>query len=88
MELYEKMLSKIRELQEKGFPVVVLRDPLTKLPSVSLTLLTISFLYVSFGVVNGWGGWFKIPAEDGAFELFLVCAGLYFGRSLSKKIKE
>jgi len=87
MELYEKFLGIIKNLQDKGVPILVIRDPLTKLPSVSLTLMVIAFFFVSFSVINSYFGWLKIPTDDGAMELFLVTAGLYFGRSLSKKIQ-
>ena len=42
--MLEKLKELIKELQDKGIPVVFLRDPITKLPSVSLTLLLVSLL--------------------------------------------
>jgi len=88
MGLYDKLLLKIKELQEKGVPLMWFKDPLTKLPSVSLTLMLISFTLVLFGLINKWAKIVEGIDVDSSTELFLITAGLYFGRSLSKKISE
>jgi len=46
--MLDKLKELIKELQEKGLPLVFLRDPITKLPSVSLSLLVISFTLAYF----------------------------------------
>lgn len=79
------MLEKLRELHDKlheqGIKLWYLRDPVKKVPSVSLTMLVISFLFYLLTLVNKLAGWFS--DVDGASQLLLISAGLYFGRSFS-----
>lgn len=55
-----------------------LKDPTTQLPSVSLTLLGISFIVVlGFSVATA----LEYVKDPGPLtELFYACAALYFGR--------
>lgn len=81
------MLEKLKELHEKmhaqGLKLWYLRDPIKGTPSVSLTMLVISFNLYVFTLVNKLGQWFS--DVDGAGQLLLISAGLYFGRSFSGK---
>jgi len=55
-------------------------DPSTKLPSVSLSLLVLTFI----GVITTNVLMLTKQIESSAFtEIFYACAGLYFGRKLS-----
>lgn len=54
------------------------RDPKTQEPSVSLTILWLSVIYlITMGVLTALG---KINETNVAMEFFGMSAGLYFGR--------
>lgn len=84
--MLEQLKQKIKELQEKGFPIIFLRDPLTKKPSVSLSLLLISFLLTIFSLINKFAKIVDGVDVDNTLELLIITASLYFSRSLSKKM--
>lgn len=86
--MLEKLKTKIQELQEKGIPLVFVKDPLSKLPSVSLTLLLISFALSVFSLINKFAKIVDGVDVDNTLELLVVCASLYFGRSISKKVND
>lgn len=69
---------------EIGIKVPFLRDPIKKEPSVSLTMLFVSFNLYIFTLINKLANWFS--DIDGASQLLLISAGLYFGRSFTSKI--
>lgn len=79
------MIDKLKELlakaHEKGIKLPYLRDPLKGTPSVSLTLMIISFFLYILTLVNKLAGWFG--EIDGSFQLLLLTTSLYFGRSFS-----
>jgi hypothetical protein len=79
--MFEKLKELHNRLHEQGIKLWYLRDPLKKQPSVSLTMLVISFSLYVFTLVNKFGKWFS--DVDGAGQLLLISAGLYFGRSFS-----
>ena len=82
--MYEKILSKIKELQDRGVPLLWLRSDNCRTPSVSLTILAISVVLLSFSVLNEHFLWVDI-GKGGAFEFFIAAAGLYFGRKITTK---
>lgn len=86
--MLEKIKQKIQELQDKGIPIIFIRDPLTKNPSVSLTLLLVAFLLSVFSLINKFAKIVDGVDVDNTLELLVVCASLYFGRSLSKKMND
>ena len=73
---------------EKGLKIPVFRDPLTKLPSVSLTLLVISFVLSIFALINKFAKIVDGVDVDNTLQLLIITASLYFGRSLSKKMND
>jgi hypothetical protein len=81
------MLDKLKEIHQKfhehGIKLWYLRDPLKGVPSVSLTLLIISFNLYIFSLINKFAKWFS--DVDGVGQLLIITAGLYFGRSFSTK---
>ena len=81
------MLNKIKSyflyLNKYGIAVPMIRDPQTGLGSVSLSMLFISFNVVLFGLIGKWSKYLDIDIQQ-AIYWFMVCSGLYFGRSLSK----
>lgn len=88
MGMLEKLKEHIKQLQEKGLPLVFLRDPISKLPSVSLTLLIISFLLSVFSLINKFAKVVDGVDVDNTLELLVITSSLYFGRSLSKKMND
>lgn len=85
------MLDKIKELlkalNEKGIYIPLIADPKTGRGSVSLTLVFISFNLCVAGIIGKWSGFLGGVDPQNALNLFMVCAGLYFGRKLSKDPK-
>jgi hypothetical protein len=84
--MLDKLKELIKELQDKGAPLVFLRDPITKLPSVSLTLLIISFILSIFSLINKFAKVVDGVDVENTLQLLLITSSLYFGRSLSKKM--
>lgn len=83
--MLNKLKPLIKELQDKGIPVIFLRDPITKSPSVSLTLLIVSFIFSIFALINKFAKIVDGVDIENTLQLLIICASLYFGRSLSKK---
>ncbi len=86
--MLDKLKELIKELQDKGIPVIFLRDPITKLPSVSLTLLLASFILSIFSLINKFAKIVDGVDVDNTLQLLIITASLYFGRSLSKKMND
>jgi|688.fasta_scaffold306099_6 hypothetical protein len=74
------------KIQKEGIPIVLFQDPIHKTPSISLTLLIISFCLSIFALINKFTKIVDGVDIDNTLELFIICASLYFGRSFSKKI--
>jgi hypothetical protein len=84
--LYLKIKEAIKKLQEYGIPIFFLRDFKKKEPSVSLTMMVISFNLCLFSLVNKFAKIVDGVDIENSLQLFLVTASLYFGRSFSKKM--
>jgi len=82
------MVGKIKEMMKKaneiGIYIPLIRDP-GKGPSVSLTLLFISFNFCILAMVGKWSKIFEGIDAGQAMTLFSACAALYFGRKLTSK---
>ena len=83
------MLDKIKELfsqlNSKGIPIPMVRDPKTGVASISLTLLIISALNVQAGLIGKYAKMLEGIDLNQALNFFMIAAGLYFGRNLSTK---
>lgn len=86
--MLEKLKESIKELQDKGMPLIFIKDPVSKLPSVSLTLLIISFILSIFALINKFAKIVDGVDIENTLQLLIICASLYFGRSLSKKMND
>lgn len=82
-KLKNKWLDFVRKLNSNGIPVPLVRDPKLKTSSVSLTLVFISFNVWLVSVVGKASGFFGGVNPDQAFNMFMACATLYFGRNLT-----
>lgn len=75
-QLYEQML-------QNGVRLPLVNDPKSKTPSISYTLLVVSFMYATVAIALNIA---KITENtSSAMELFYATAALYFGRALSVK---
>ena len=86
-QIKDKLASFARKLNEQGIPIPLLADPKTKLGSVSLTLLFLSSIYVQFGLINKFAKIVDGVDMNNALEWFLITSGLYFTRSISKRVQ-
>ena len=82
--MMDKIKELITKLNEKGFPLIMLTDPDKKSPSVSLTMLAISFTICIVGLIGRTAHTFEIDKAE-AYNLLILTSGLYFGRKLSTK---
>lgn len=73
----------LKKLTDLGLPLIWVRDPFTKLPSVSLTLVVVSCIYVQAAILSNWLAFLKGINSDVATNFFLAASGLYWGRKLS-----
>ena len=86
-EMKEKWLSFVRGMNERGFPIPTIRDPQTKLGSMSLTLVFISFNFCLLAMIGKAAGFLGGIDPSQALNLFMVCAGLYWGRKFQRDDK-
>lgn len=84
----EKLKLLIEKLQKEGVPLIFIKDPVHKTPSVSLTLLIVSFTLTVFSLINKFAKIVDGVDIDNSLELLIICGSLYFGRSISKKTKK
>lgn len=85
MSLISKVKTFLFNLNEKGIPVPLLRDPNTDSPSVTMTMMVTAFAIAAAGLI---GKFTKVLGEvdvSGANYLFLTAAGLYLGRRMSSE---
>ena len=85
--LFKKINNQIKQWQKQGVPILFWRDEQKKAPSVSLTMMLISFGLCVFALINKFAKIVEGVDIDNSLQLFMICAGLYFGRSLSKKVQ-
>lgn len=86
--MLDKIKELIKQLQDQGIPVIFFRDPITKQPSVSLSLLLVSFVLSIFALINKFAKIVDGVDIENTLQLLIICASLYFGRSLSKKMND
>lgn len=79
--MLEKIKGLLTKAHEHGIPIPMVRDFKNKGPSVSLTLLLISFGVVLFGLIGKWSKLLSVDTDQ-AIYLFGICAGLYFSRNV------
>lgn len=81
--MLEQLKAKLKEIQEQGLYIAFLRDPVTKQPSVTLSLLIISSIIVILGLL---GKTSKIVGGidiENSLSFFYACAGIYLGRKIT-----
>lgn len=80
----EKLTSIINDLKDKGIPLLFVKDPISKLPSVSLTMLVVSFTLTVLSLLNKVAKIFEGVDIDNTLELLIITSSLYFGRALTR----
>ena len=75
----------LKLLQDNGIPVVLLRDIVSKGPSLSFTLVVISFCWLTMGIFSNYFSFLKGIDGDLALNTFMTCACLYWGRKINIK---
>lgn len=69
-------------MNEKGIPLPMIR--IERQPSLSATLVFISFNTWLISVVGKWSGYLGGVDSGQCLQMFLACAGLYWGRKFQK----
>jgi hypothetical protein len=85
-KIKDKWIEIVSNCNEKGIPIPLARDH--GVGSVSLTLTLISFTLCAAGIIGKWSGALGGIDVSNAFQLFLACGGLYWGRKISKTPKD
>jgi hypothetical protein len=75
----------LKELQDKGLPIVILRDSVTGKPSITYSFFVISGILVVLGLI---GKFAKVSGGidmSNALNFFYGCGALYLGRKMTNK---
>ena len=83
MKLLDKWKEFVRGMNERGVPIPMIRDPKSG-ASVSLTLVFISFNIWLVSIIGKAAGALGGMDPQQTLNMFIVCAGLYFGRKFQK----
>jgi hypothetical protein len=86
-ELYEKLKKQIAYWQKNGVPILFWRDEQKKAPSVSLTMMLISFVLCVLSVIGKFTRIAEGVDVENSMQLLIITSSLYFGRSFSKKMQ-
>lgn len=78
----DKIKAFILQLNNYGIPLPFLRDPKTASPSVTLTMMIISFSVVLLGLAGKMAKVLDIDLQQ-ALYFFMICSGLYLGRKIA-----
>jgi hypothetical protein len=77
----EKLKQLIIRLNSYGIPLPLLHDPKSDAPSVTMTMMVLSFNLVLFGLIGKYAKGLDIDMTQ-AMYLFLTTSGLYLGRKM------
>lgn len=83
MAVADKVKEVLRKLQDKGIPICVFQDPITKLPSITFSFFLVSglvCLLAAFDNVKAFAG----INYDEIKDFFDMCMWAYLGRSAIK----
>lgn len=88
MNVMDKIKQFIFNLNEKGIPLPLIRDPNTDSPSVTMTMMLVAFAVAVFALIGKIAGLVGSIDISGANYLFLTTAGLYLGRRMTSDGKK
>lgn len=83
----EKWKEFVNGMNSKGIPVPMIRDGKTGMGSVSLTLMFISFNVWLLSIIGKAAGALGGMDPSHTLNMFMACAGLYFGRKFQRDEK-
>ena len=77
--------AKVKELQDKGVPIFVLRDTATGLPSITFSFFVLSGTLVILGLIGKMAKLSGCIDMDNALTFFYACSAKYLGRKITAK---
>lgn len=80
-----KLKEILKELQEKGLPIVILRDTVTGLPSITFSFFVLSGALVALGLIGKFAKLSGGIDMDNALNFFYACSATYVGRKMTSK---
>ena len=86
--MYDQFKKKLEYWQKNGVPILFWRDEGKKAPSVSLTMMILSFLLCYFSLINKFAKVVQGVDIENSLQLFMITAGLYFSRNIGKLAKK
>lgn len=87
-KLKEKWMGVVANANRKGIPIPVVRDPKTGEGSLAVTLVVISFNVWLISVIGKFAGKLGGVDSNQCLQMFLACAGLYWGRKFQSDGKK
>jgi hypothetical protein len=81
--MMNKLKSLIKELQDKGIPIIVLRDLVTNSPSITYTFFVLSGILVILGLIGKFARVAGGIDMDNALAFFYACSATYVGRKFT-----
>ena len=85
MTILEKIQEYLKDKNQNGLYVPMIRDPKSGMGSVTLTLVFISFNMNVLGLIGKASGLFGSIDLSGANTLFIACLAAYLGRQMQGK---
>lgn len=87
-DMKKKWMELVNKMNSRGIPIPLVRDAKTGLGSMSLTLVFISFNVWLISVIGKAAGALGGMNPDQTLNMFLACAGLYWGRKFQSDGKK
>lgn len=81
--MVEQFKAHIKQLQNKGLPIIVLRDIVTKKPSITFTFFVVSGLLVVAGLIGKFAEISGGIDMDNALSFFYGSGAMYIGRKFT-----
>lgn len=84
--MLERWKKFVYKMNVNGIPIPMIKDPRNG-ASVSLTLVFISFNVWLISIIGKWAGALGGVDSGQTLNMFIVCAGLYWGRKFQRDEK-
>jgi hypothetical protein len=83
-----KLKSIIKQLQDKGLPIIILRDNLTGKPSITYSFFVLSGLMVVLGLIGKFAKLSGGIDMDNALLFYYASSATYLGRKITNTNKD
>ena len=80
--MYQKIVNFMGDLNKRGIPIPLIRDPQRNEASVTLTMFVISFVVVTLGLIGKLTRYLDGVDLSNGLWLFGMCGSLYLGKHL------